>query len=222
MVEMKITKQEYIVTSTKYLNEYNNFEKAVRFADQKLKTLLLEYEKRVNCTINTQVVLTATKKMRVLNNADELKAIYDSLYKIKGFQGVDEILKFIHAKLNKILEIEKIGEEHDRQIDVNEQELEKIEEVLKEKVKYYFCRVFGGIILFVFMINKSIDYILFFPALWLSNCLLAYVTKKIKNKDNKKRKGELLLDTENRQKEIRFLAEEYQKLISEVRNYQVN
>lgn len=54
MVEMKISKQKQILTSSKPLKEYSNFEKAVRFADQQLKTVLLQYEENVNNSLLEQ------------------------------------------------------------------------------------------------------------------------------------------------------------------------
>ena len=67
MVEMKISKQEQIVTSNKYLDEYSNFEKAVRFADQQLKTTLIQYEKKVKEALDTQ-------KFHLLSNELEEKS----------------------------------------------------------------------------------------------------------------------------------------------------
>ena len=42
MVEMHITKPEQVLTSQKYLSEYTTFKNAVKFADQQLKTTLLQ------------------------------------------------------------------------------------------------------------------------------------------------------------------------------------
>ena len=54
MVEMRINKKEQILTSSKPLGTYKSFEKAVRFADQQLKTVLLQYEEKVQYTLDEQ------------------------------------------------------------------------------------------------------------------------------------------------------------------------
>lgn len=98
MVEMKISKQEQILTSSKPLKEYSNFEKAVRFADQQLKTVLLQYEENVNNSLleqkyNESCILLNDFKIddieKHLNNFKELdnykksKQIFKQLYDIK-------------------------------------------------------------------------------------------------------------------------------------------
>ena len=98
MVEMKISKQEQILTSSKPLKEYSNFEKAVRFADQQLKTVLLQYEENVNNSLleqkyNESCMLLNDFKIddieKHLNNFKELdnykksKQIFKQLYDIK-------------------------------------------------------------------------------------------------------------------------------------------
>ena len=98
MVEMKISKQEQILTSSKPLKEYSNFEKAVRFADQQLKTALLQYEENVNNSLleqkyNESCILLNDFKIddieKHLNNFKELdnykksKQIFKQLYDIK-------------------------------------------------------------------------------------------------------------------------------------------
>ncbi len=102
MVEMRITKQEQILTSPKYLNEYSNFEKAVRFADQQLKTTLLQYENKVEDTINEQKY---NKAMAIISGnpieSDFTKAseIFQSL---NGFKDAKEKEKFCLEKIEEI------------------------------------------------------------------------------------------------------------------------
>lgn len=98
MVEMKISKQEQILTSSKALKEYSNFKKAVIFADQQLKTPLLQYEENVNNSLleqkyNESCILLNDFKIddieKHLNNFKELynykksKQIFKQLYDIK-------------------------------------------------------------------------------------------------------------------------------------------
>lgn len=86
MVEMKITKQEQILTSSKPLNEYANFEKAIRFADQKLKTILLQYEQKVQDTINETQYNYILDLMKSVKSIDELETCIAKLEKIKDYK----------------------------------------------------------------------------------------------------------------------------------------
>lgn len=78
MVEMRISKQEQILTSSKLLKEYANFEKAVRFADQQLKSILFQYEEKVSETLSEQKYISELEsekqKIESLNKKiDDLK-----------------------------------------------------------------------------------------------------------------------------------------------------
>ena len=74
MVEMGVSKQNQIVTSSKYLNEYKNFEKAVRFADQQQKTVLLQYEEKVQQTLDEQAY---NKADSLLNKENPTESDYN-------------------------------------------------------------------------------------------------------------------------------------------------
>lgn len=63
MVEMRISKQEQILTSSKPLKEYANFEKAVRFANQIEKTIFINYEKQVKERIDKEEMFDIENKI---------------------------------------------------------------------------------------------------------------------------------------------------------------
>lgn len=81
---MKITKQEQILTSPKYLSRYNSFEKAVRFADHQLKTTLLQYEQTVAQTLNEQKYNALRRSLSGFKEEGELPEI------IEGFRGLHD------------------------------------------------------------------------------------------------------------------------------------
>lgn len=91
MVEMRITKQEQILTSSKPLKEYSNFEKAVRFADQQSKTILLQYEKKV---------LDVIDKSKYLEAKEDLE---NSLYELKFLENKHkEKMQLLETQLNAL------------------------------------------------------------------------------------------------------------------------
>lgn len=90
MIEMKINKKEQILTSSKPLKEYKHFEKAVRFADHQLKTVLLQYEEKVQNTLDEKVY---NKAMAFINKANPTSEDYSEAAKI-----LNSISKFKDSK----------------------------------------------------------------------------------------------------------------------------
>ena len=103
MVEMRVTKQEQILTSPNYLKEYANFEKAVRFANQQLKTTLLKYEQVVKDSINEQKYNFANSKISKLNPQEkdylEASKIFDS---ISTYKDAEAKKKFCLQKRDEV------------------------------------------------------------------------------------------------------------------------
>ena len=83
MVEMRINKKEQILTSSQSLKNYKNFEKALRFADQQLKTVLLQYEEKVQYTLDEQEY---NRAMAIVNG---------SLLSINDYENAVDIFKSI-------------------------------------------------------------------------------------------------------------------------------
>lgn len=101
MVEIGITKQEQILTSPKYLSEYKNFEKAVRFADQQLKTTLLQYEQNVKLIIMKREYITLTHKLNNVKTKDDITILYEKLQKFSQFDE-NNLLKDLKDAIDKI------------------------------------------------------------------------------------------------------------------------
>ena len=96
MCEMRVTKQEQIITSSKYLNEYSNFEKAVRFADQRLKATLLKYEQTVSDTINEQKYNSLLKMLPEVKESDDLSPIKNGFKEIESFKKANHYITLLN------------------------------------------------------------------------------------------------------------------------------
>lgn len=110
MVEMRITKQSQILTAPKYLKLYSNFEKAVRFADQQLKTTLLQYEEKVHYSISEQKYNKAlsfvTKESPEKYDFSAATQIFDSICDFKDSSNKSEICK---KKLDLLIKKEELS-----------------------------------------------------------------------------------------------------------------
>lgn len=104
MVEMRISKQEQILTSSIPLKEYANFEKAVRFADQQLKTTLLQYEGSVKNTIDEQKRI-AKEKAR-LEQQKKVEQEYKNLKQNKFYAKTNEDWLELYNKFSLMKSIE--------------------------------------------------------------------------------------------------------------------
>ena len=72
MVELKARKQEDIVLSDRPLNTYNNFVKAVRFADQGSKAQLFQYEETVQHNCDKKRLAELCNKLKTVNSPNKL------------------------------------------------------------------------------------------------------------------------------------------------------
>lgn len=161
MDEMRITKQEQILTSPKYLNEYNNFEKAVRFADQQLKTTLLQYESAVKERIDK---LKEENKKQVFQDLGRIEFTNCEDLKNLGQQYVSLDLDEAHALGEKCIEIAD--------------EWEKYNEKQKECDKY--LSTFPALLaLAPIMIPIGIVTLLWGFIIWLPLCLLEWIIRII-------------------------------------------
>lgn len=142
MVEIGITKQEQILTSPKYLSEYKNFEKAVRFADQQLKTTLLQYEQNVRDSINEQILTCQKEKLKTIQNDDDLLVIVNTLKQIEQHKNVKTICNLLYDNQKSLSDIKNEREKLEKQLENNTQEFSKIKSSLKFENK---CLLFRGI-----------------------------------------------------------------------------
>jgi len=159
MVEMRITKQEQILTANKYLDEYSNFEKAVRFADQQLKTALIQYEEKV------KIIIDKNKYNQLL---DELQNDKSEKGAIRILEKTEYFKTDICIPLkNKLLEINsKISEYRNQIIYLNsliEKNNDKISHVkFKDEKISYFWKVALMLALIVVLVIMNINN----PSFW--------------------------------------------------------
>lgn len=114
MVEMKITKQEQILTSPKNLSEYKNFEKAVRFADYQLKTTLLKYEEDVSFSLNQIKYTKCVEELKNVVTKEGLIKAKESFLELGDFKSstdyvskIDETLKEYEINESQMMEVNK-------------------------------------------------------------------------------------------------------------------
>lgn len=125
MIDLGINKPEQILTAPRYLNEYPNFQKALRYSDHQLKTTLIQYEKKVTETLNTQKFNALNNELDVLKKANlsstnasdvstlesEIKELESQIEKIRSliskyqtineFNGVSEKIEYCKTLINK-------------------------------------------------------------------------------------------------------------------------
>lgn len=154
MVEMKINKQEQILTSSKPLNEYANFEKAVRFADQQLKSTLVQYEKKVIDTIEKTMYNKLVEEIN--NNKSEnclIKAFEDTkLFKTNIASTLANRLNEINAK---IYEKRVVINEKNEEISKFSAELSSLKN--KSDITSFFWRIVLILALIVVIIVMNTD-----------------------------------------------------------------
>lgn len=131
MVEMKISKQEQILTSSKPLKEYSNFEKAVRFADQQLKTALLQYEENVNNSLLEQKYNALINNLTNIKDLNDLSNSINDFEKIKKFKNANKYIEKLTSINNMLL---KNKEDSDKSIKAKT-EYERECNALRAKIK---------------------------------------------------------------------------------------
>lgn len=100
MVEMGVSKKEQILTSSQPLNMYKNFEKAVRFADQQQKTVLLQYEEKVQYTLDEQNYNKANALINKENPTESDCSQAAEIFKsITNFKNAKEKEAFCYEKV---------------------------------------------------------------------------------------------------------------------------
>lgn len=156
--EMKITKQEQILTSPKYLSEYNNFEKAVRFADHHLKTTLLQYEQTVAQTLNEQKYNALRRSLSGFKEESELPEI------IEGFRGLHDFKKsswYVSTLTAQLEELQSLQQETKELAERETKDQDQLS-TLQGKMKFelgecYLFKILGGIAGVVLTVMTAIE-----------------------------------------------------------------
>ena len=224
MAEMNISKQEQILTSNKYLDEYSNFEKAVRFADQQLKTVLLQYEEKVKLVVEKNKYNQLLNEIQHNRSENEIKK---ALKEVKCFRTdiavslttkLTEIDSEIDEYRKNIVEIKKTMED-------NSAKIKSIK--FKGQMESYFWRVVLIIALIIVLIVMNIDnpsfwgtllwIVMFGPVLYfigkgldaLTNItIMKLINKKSNAKPNYEKK-----ELEQKNKELNDSIDNYEKSI---------
>ena len=97
MVELRVRKQEKLKGQAEAFDHSNNYQKAIRFADDKLKTALISYIDYIN-TRNENARLDsiyahAKNAMNAANTEDAFKAAADTFATIHDFRDADNLAK---------------------------------------------------------------------------------------------------------------------------------
>lgn len=144
MVEMKVTKQEHILASPKYLSEYKNFEKAVRFSDQQLKPKLLRYEKKVRQAINEQnlnkrkalneqIFNTQKKALVSVESVSDLEFIINALKPISDYKNVSQYVNYL---LECNVALDHLNKQ---KIEINDKKLQYAEKIKSKTSSWSSC-----------------------------------------------------------------------------------
>lgn len=229
MVEMRISKQEQILTSEKYLDEYSNFEKAVRFSDQQLKTILIQYEEKVKMIIDKNKLNQLLNEIQ--NNRSE-EEIAKALEKTEHFRtDISISLKNKLVELNsKIIEYRKKITELNNLIENNNEKISNIK-FKGEKVSY-FWKVVLMLALIVVLVIMNINnpsfwgtllwIVMFGPVLFLIGMgldalmnvtIMQLINKKSNVKPNREKKA-----LEQEIEEINVNISNYKNLIESLLN----
>jgi hypothetical protein len=113
---MGVSKQEQILTSQNYLSEYKNFEKAVRFADQQLKTVLLQYEEKVKELVdekNYKNLKAKTENANTVSGWHVLAEKFNEL-SIKDSNSLAKKCEMKSSLLDKKIQLEKSISEYEK------------------------------------------------------------------------------------------------------------
>lgn len=161
MVEMKISKQEQILTSSKPLKEYSNFEKAVRFADQQLKTALLQYEENVN---NSLLKQKYNESCILLNDfkIDDIEKHLNNFKELDNYKKSKQIFK----QLYDIKDMCTVISECKKSIVETTQLIEKNNNDIKGSVPTIFFRIVGVIIGIILTVGLFIEGVTSGEGLW--------------------------------------------------------
>ncbi len=240
MVEMRITKQEQILTSPKYLNEYHNFEKAVRFADQQLKTTLIQYEETVCQSINEQVFNTQKNALKSVENANELKSIIDNLKPIAHYKNISQYISTLDNILKNIVDISEKIETVKNKICYLENQYNDIKQQINKtrSVDCYLFRVIGIVTSIFFIITQwdsmmkafwiiasivvaGIIIALFFGIGFLLDRLLGRVLLSLKKREKKAEAIKLKNTIDSDVQRLETLNEQFSKLIYQVQQYKI-
>lgn len=137
MVEMHITKPEQVLTTQKYLSEYTTFKNAVKFADQQLKTTLLQYEKTVKDNVNEQRYELLLKSLSRIETEENLKYAIKGFEELNGYKNSDECAKYLKDQVSvfhyRWEQIKKINKEKENS---------------KNSVSGYYSTDYDGIVIF--------------------------------------------------------------------------
>lgn len=113
MIDLGINKPEQILTAPQYLNEYPSFQKALRYSDHQLKTTLIQYEKKVTETLNTQKLNSLNNELSKLktnissNNASDISVIESEIKELEN--RIDKMRSLI-GKYQAINEFNGVSE----------------------------------------------------------------------------------------------------------------
>ena len=119
MVDFKVKKQNDLCKLTRRFTDNINYQKAYRFADEKLKAAFDEYQKNVDANIIEQIFSKAVASYKISNEPVELLGIASTFEKISGYKNSAELVQLCRDKAKKISvleETERLKAEKEREI----------------------------------------------------------------------------------------------------------
>ena len=243
MVEMRISKQSQILTSSRYLNTYQNFDKAVRFAEHQLKTTLIQYEKSVKNALDTQEYNKQKSQLNDVQSEKDIIPIIENLQKIEYFKDAKVIIQYLNNTLNALSKNEQKVSELKKEIADNSEKLINQKNSLKFHDESHLFTVLGivcGVISSVYWLVSSlvgygmlgiiigpggaamlvgIGYVVGRILDFTIGKLLLYIYHILKRKKRNALVKELEKQIEVKQKNLSDLENEYYYLLADVKSF---
>lgn len=152
MVELKVNKKEDLKDQAEPFDDNNNYQKAVRFARESLKTSLIGYTKHINQKIaNKQKdeILAKGKSYLKYETIYLYEAAIELFESISGYKDADEQLTFCKKQIEEIREKEKSN-----QIKKKQRAKERLKKC--KKISVIATPIICATIAFTILLNTSI------------------------------------------------------------------
>ena len=129
MAELRVKKQNDLGKLNDYFNENSNYQKAYRFADEKLKVAFKDYEKSIELNINEEIYSNAVIAYEKTNDCDVLIKTAELFESICGYKDSDDLAK---ACIQKSEDIKKDNIYNDAGVLAASEKIESLESAIKK------------------------------------------------------------------------------------------
>ena len=129
MAELRVKKQNDLGKLNDYFDENSNYQKAYRFADEKLKAAFKDYENSIELNIKEEIYSNAVIAYDKTNDCDVLIKTAELFESISGYKNSDDLAK---ACIQKSEDIKKDNIYNDAGVLVASEKIESLESAIKK------------------------------------------------------------------------------------------